>query len=94
VSPDIPGDPHEALVLADWPAHPERMSTLLADLGDHCSSSPARLPGRWCAESASASPSRVAADQFILRRRQTMERVRCRLLTEDCCVAAEEPGSA
>jgi hypothetical protein len=93
VSPDNPGDPHEALVLVDWPAHPERMSTLLVDLGIQAGT-PARLLGQWCAESASVSPSRLAEGEFILRRRQTMERVWCRLLAEDCCLAAEESGSA
>lgn len=93
VSPDIPGDPHETLVLADWPAHPEQKSTLFVDLGIQ-SDSPGRLLEQWCAESAVVSPSRVAGDEFLLRRRQSMERVRCRALAEDCYVAAEESGSA
>jgi hypothetical protein len=93
VAPDIPGVPHEALVLVDWPAHPERSSTLLVDLGIQAEN-PARLLEQWCAERAPVSPSRVDGNEFILRRRQSMERVRCRLLAEDCCRAAEERGSA
>jgi hypothetical protein len=93
VAPDIPGDPREALVLVDWPAHPERMSTLLVDLGIQAGS-PARILEQWCAESALVSPSRMAGDEFILRRRRSMERVLCRLLAEDCCVAADGSGSA
>ncbi len=93
VAPDIPGDAPEALVLVDWPAHPERVSMLLVELGLE-EGSPARLLEQWCAESASVSPARVAGDEFVLRRRRSVERVRCRLLAEDCCVAAEEGGSA
>jgi hypothetical protein len=93
VAPDIPGDPDEALILVHWPAHPERTSTLLVDLGIRAGS-PARLLEQWCAEGASISPSRLAGEEFILRRRQSMERVRCRLLAEDSCVAAQGPGSA
>jgi hypothetical protein len=63
------------------------------DLGNQAGP-PARLLDQWCAESASVSPSRIAGDEFVLRRRQCMERVRCRLLAEDCCLAAEESGSA
>ena len=92
VAPDIPGDAHEALVLVDWPAHPERESTLLLELGVQ-SGSPARLLEQWCAESASVSPSRGDGDEFVLRRRRSMERVRCRLVAEDCCVAADRPTS-
>jgi hypothetical protein len=93
VAPDIPGDAREALVLVDWPAHPERMSTLLVELGIQAGS-PARLLEQWCAESASVSPSHVTGDEFVLRRRRSTERVRCRLLAEDCCAAAEDSGSA
>ena len=93
VAPDFSDDPREALVLVDWPAHPKRMSTLLVEL-EIAPGSPALLLEQWCAESASVSPSRVTADEFVLRRRRTMEHIRCRLLAEDCCVAAEEPGSA
>jgi hypothetical protein len=93
VAPDLPGDPHEALVVVDWPAHPERVSTLLVDLGFQ-GASPVRLLEQWCAECASVSPTRVEADEFVLRRRRSTERVRCRLLAEDCCVPAEDSGSA
>jgi hypothetical protein len=88
VAPDIPGDAPEALVLVGWPAHPDRVSTLLVELtlGE---ASPARLLEQWCAESASVSPTRVAGDEFVLRRRRSMERVWCRLLAEDCCVPAD-----
>ncbi len=92
VAPDIPGDAHEALVLVDWPAHPERVSTLLVDLGIQGEIA-APLLEQWCAENASVSPCRVAGDEFFLRRRQSMERVRCRLLAEDCCAGADRTTS-
>jgi hypothetical protein len=93
VAPDLPGDPHEALVLVDWPAHAERVSTLLVDLVFQ-GGRPARLLEQWCAERASVSPTRVEGDEFVLRRRRSTERVRCRLLAEDCCVPAEDSGRA
>jgi|HubBroStandDraft_1064217.scaffolds.fasta_scaffold241630_2 hypothetical protein len=77
-----PGEPALVLLAAQWPAHPERRSTLLLDLAVKDERSLALLSG-WCAEQASVSPSRLGGDQVELRRRQSLDRVSGRLLSED-----------
>jgi hypothetical protein len=105
-----PDQPSEILLLAEWPSHHGRTSTLLIEL--YSSKHVAQLgPGRqlaasapdltapaelerqvallsaWCDAGASVSPSRRGPAGLELRRRQTLERVRGRLLTEDLEVA-------
>ena len=50
------------------------------------------LLSRWCDAGASVSPSRRGPDELELRRRQSLERVRGRLLAEDL-EAAVPPGT-
>jgi hypothetical protein len=82
VKPDIPGERAAVLLQVEWPAHPDRTSTLLLDLGEDADRALGLLE-QWCAEKASVSPARRGDDGLDLRRRQGLDRVRVRLLTED-----------
>jgi hypothetical protein len=77
-----PERPSMVLLLAEWPAHPERASTLLLDLAGEAERSLALL-AQWCSARASVSPTRPGPGQIELRRRQSLDRVRARLLAED-----------
>jgi hypothetical protein len=74
-----PDEPSLVLLHATWPAHPERAATLLVRL-DGCDQ--LLLLSRWCADRASISPIR-RGDGLELRRRQSLERVRGFLVSED-----------
>jgi hypothetical protein len=104
-----PDRPSEILLLAEWPSHHGRASTLLIEIysrqqlaqqasGQLATSAPdltalaelerqVALLSRWCDAGASVSPSRRGPTGLELRRRQTLERVRGRLLAEDLEVA-------
>jgi len=89
-----PGEPSLVLLPVEWPAHRERAATLLVSLdrGDERS---VPLLSAWCATRASVSPSRCADGRIELRRRQSLERVRGLVLTEDTSLplrAAAQPG--
>jgi hypothetical protein len=79
-------EPELALLLVEWPAHSGCESTVLVDLGADARSA-ARLLGQWCADRAPISPSwgasRGADLDIVLRRRQSLDHVRCRLIAED-----------
>jgi hypothetical protein len=77
-----PGEPSVVLLRVGWPAHPEREATLLVGLD---SDDPRSLPllSRWCAARASISPAARGDRELELRRRQSLERVRGRLIAED-----------
>jgi hypothetical protein len=101
-----PDRPSEILLLAEWPAHRGRTSTLLIEIytrhqvaplttGLQLATSAADLAAlaelerqvallsRWRDVGASVSPSRRGPAELELRRRQSLERVRGRLLAED-----------
>jgi hypothetical protein len=101
-----PDRPSEILLLAEWPSHHERTSTLLIEIYTRqqaaqlttglrlATSAPdltalaelerqVALLSQWCDVGASVAPSRRGPAGLELRRRQTMERVRGRLLAED-----------
>ena len=82
VKPDIPGERSAVLLQVEWPAHPNRTSTLLIDLGADADRALGLLD-QWCAGKAPVSPARRADDRLDLRRRQALDRVQARLLTED-----------
>jgi hypothetical protein len=105
-----PDRPSEILLLAEWPSHHGRTSTLLIEIYSRqqraqqasgrqlATSAPdltalaelerqVALLSRWCDAGASVSPSRRGPAGLELRRRQTLERVRGRLLAEDLEVA-------
>jgi hypothetical protein len=74
----------EPLVLlhVDWPAFPQRNATLLMALDkDDQRSLP--LLSTWCTEQVSVSPTRRYGSAMELRKRQSLQRVRAVLVTED-----------
>ncbi len=77
-----PDEPPMVLLVVDWPAHPQRVATLLValDRGDDRS---VPLLSRWCATQASVSPTRHSGADLELRRRQSLERVHAVLIAED-----------
>jgi hypothetical protein len=74
------------LVQVDWPAHPQRVATLLLalDPDDRCS---LPLLSQWCAGHASVSTARRPGAGLVLRRRQSLERVHAVLVAEDTAPA-------
>ena len=77
-----PDEQPVVLLDVDWPAHPLRTATLLLALDrDDRHSLP--LLSQWCADNASVSPTRQQGAELILRRRQSLERVRAVLVAED-----------
>ena len=83
-----PDEPPLVLLVAGWPAHPQRASTLLVAL-DSGDDRPLSLLSRWCSTRASVSPTRRGA-RMELRRRQSLERVDAVLVAEDA--APSTPG--
>ncbi len=77
-----PGQPALVLLAAQWPAHPGRRSTLLLDLATD-DERPVALLSSWCAGQAAVSPARLGGELVELRRRQSLDRVTGRLLSED-----------
>jgi hypothetical protein len=78
----VTDEPPVVLVLAEWPAHPEQVASLLVRL-DHGDQRSVPLLSQWCAEHASVSPTRGEDGRLELRRRQSMDRVRGFLIAED-----------
>jgi hypothetical protein len=78
----VTDEPPVVLVLAEWPAHPEQVASLLVRL-DHGDQRSVPLLSQWCAAQASVSPTRREDGRIELRRRQSMERVRGFLIAED-----------
>jgi hypothetical protein len=77
-----PDEPAVVLLWVTWPAHDGRDATLLVEL----TSSPARsvrLLARWCRDGSSIAPRALGEARIELRRRQSLERIRGRLLVED-----------
>jgi len=77
-----PDQPPLVLVLVEWPARPRPASQLLMAL-DSGEQRSVPLLSQWCATQASVSATRGAGTDVELRRRQSLERVRARLLAED-----------
>lgn len=86
IAQDIPGEAGLALLHVEWPGHPECTATLLTDLG-RTQADALRLLSSWCADRAAISPSGRGPGWFELRRRQSLERVRGQLLSEDYSIA-------
>ncbi len=82
--PDLaqPDKAAQALLLVEWPAHPQRTSILLVAL-DRSDRRPLPLLAEWCASRASVSPARYGPTGLELRRRQSLERVYGLLIAED-----------
>jgi hypothetical protein len=77
-----PDEQPVVLLYVDWPAHPQRVATLLLALDrDDRHSLP--LLSQWCSGQASVSPSRGHGPEVVLRRRQSLERVHAILVAED-----------
>ncbi len=75
-----PGDPSEVLLLVQWPAYQDRLSTLLITVDD---SARLELLTRWRDARASIAPVRCGPGLLELRRRRSMERVVGVLIAED-----------
>lgn len=82
VSQSSLGEPGMALLHVQWPGHPDATATLLVDLGSEQERSLGLL-AEWCAARSAISPSRAAGTMIELRRRQSLDRVRAELLSED-----------
>jgi hypothetical protein len=84
------------LLLAEWPAYPERVVTLLVEVAGEGERSLSLL-SQWCAAGASVSPARRGNAGVELRRRQSLDRVYGCLLAETAGPAApnrQPPGLA
>lgn len=89
----VPQPDEPAVVLwVTWPAHDEREATLLVELAGSPARS-VRLLARWCRDGSSIAPRALGAARIELRRRQSLERVRGRLLVEDNSQARATAGS-
>jgi hypothetical protein len=88
-----PGEPSLLLLVLLWPAHPECSSTLLLDLAPDGERSLALL-SRWCGTQASLSPTRLPGERVELRRRQSLQRITGRVLSEDVVVDSPDDTDA
>jgi hypothetical protein len=77
-----PDEQPVVMLHVDWPAHPQRVSTLLLAL-DRDDRHSLVLLSQWCAGQASVSPARRDGAEVVLRRRQSLERVHAVLVAED-----------
>jgi hypothetical protein len=75
-----PGDPSEVLLLVQWPAYQDRLSTLVITVDDRAR---LELLTRWRDTRASIAPVRCGADLLELRRRRSLQRVLGVLIVED-----------
>ena len=82
-----PGQPSVILLLVGWPGHHGLQAILLVRL-DAADQRSLPLLSRWCADRSPISPRRCQATELELRRRQSLERVRVRLLAEDAASAS------
>jgi len=81
-----PDEQATVLLLVDRPYHDTPAVTLLLELSGPPERS-VRLLENWCQASSSISPRLRGGAEIELRRRQSLERVRGRLLTEDSAPA-------
>lgn len=81
-----PGEPATVLLLVDRPRLDIPAVTLLIRV-DGPADRTTRLLERWCRAGSSISPRARAGAEIELRRRQSLERVRGRLLAEDSAPA-------
>jgi hypothetical protein len=77
-----PGEPSLVLLRVEWPAYRGQAATLLVSL-DRANDHAVALLSEWSATRASVSPTRWGDGQIELRRRQSLERIRGRLVAED-----------
>jgi hypothetical protein len=82
-----PGQPSVILLLVGWPGHHGLQATLLVRL-DGTDQRSLPLLSRWCADRSPISPRRCQATELEFRRRQSLERIRVRLLAEDAASAS------
>lgn len=85
--PDLPS---LVLLQVSRPFYPEQAATMLVQFEG---SQAAGLLSRWCATNASIAP-RAYGDHLELRRRQSLERLRGRLLAEDMTPGLDGASSA
>jgi hypothetical protein len=81
-----PGEPATVLLLVDRPGHDGPAVTLLVQLSGP-PERPIRLLEAWCRAGSSISPRARGEADIELRRRQSLQRVRGRLLAEDSAPA-------
>jgi hypothetical protein len=87
----VTDQPPVVMLLVEWPAHRDQVSSLLVRL-DHGDQQSVPLLTQWCDGQASVSPTRRENGQLELRRRQSMERVRGFLVAEDSqCAPSAAP---
>jgi hypothetical protein len=87
--------PDQSAVVLLWvtrPGHDGQEATLLVELAGSPDRS-GRLLARWCRDRSSIAPSALGEARIELRRRQSLERVRGRLLTEDSSQTRATTGS-
>jgi hypothetical protein len=87
-----PDEPAVVLLWVTRPGHEGAEATLLVELAGSPDRS-VRLLARWCRDGSSISPTALAESRIELRRRQSLERVRGRLLVEDSAQARASAGS-
>jgi hypothetical protein len=87
-----PDEPAVVLLWVTRPGHDGREATLLVELAGSPDRS-VRLLARWCRDGSSISPTALGDARIELRRRQSLERVRGRLLVEDGAQAPATAGS-
>jgi hypothetical protein len=84
VVPD-PDHAERVLLVARWPAHPERRALLVLDIDDGASRAQRLLMG-WRDADASLSPLAIAANELVLRRRRTKDAVHALVVRESALV--------
>jgi hypothetical protein len=87
-----PDEPAVVLLWVTWPGRDGREATLLVELAGSPARS-VRLLARWCRDGASIAPRALGETRIELRRRQSLERVRGRVLVEDNAQARATAGS-
>jgi hypothetical protein len=84
-------DPEHAermLLVARWPAHPERRALLVLEVDDDANGAERLLMG-WRDADASLSPLATDTDRLVLRRRRTKDAVRALVVRESAFVGNE-----
>jgi hypothetical protein len=77
-----PDEPAVVLLWVTWPGHGGRDATLLVELAGSPTRG-VRSLARWCRDGSSIAPRPLGETRIELRRRQSLERIRGRLLVED-----------
>jgi hypothetical protein len=88
-----PGESSLVLLVVQWPAHPQRTSTLLLDVGGGGEQAVTLLCG-WCTARTSLAPRWRGGSEVELRRRQGLERVTGLLLAEDLAADSTDGSEA